>query len=309
MRLTNEELAAAFAALNESPWLLLSVWGSFRRAREGVEGLSSRGLISEGRLEEVASLIRTLSKPKLMADVFTVDFEGGTMSRESYVAGEGTFLLRIGNEFIWAERSELNLLDRPTSVMRPILLDGRELMVLFLILTMDIYSYDVPGLAPFTADDVQKRVEVGSHIPLNAQIILIGGKRAPKLKVKDVKKVLRSLVEKGVLISHGNSLSISEEFLPAALALGSPDRIRIISITADPESDDPDLRTIAIYELGSSSVAMDILDGGKGIVVIGGPLSDIPGYAGEVHGKICPNCGHVNRGDAKFCIKCGTRLA
>ena len=374
--MSNEELLAAFSIVGADPWMFPSIWGSSDDLEGGRRSLARRRLASKrGLVKEMRDLITILSHPKSLVDIFTFHFseissKGIGFARRSFVNSEaGTYSLIINRDGIVARREDIRTLIEELSegtsgidgLPESVVLNAKELTVLLLILTMDIYGGDVPGLSPFTSSDVGARVSVGMHVPIMAQIRLYGETEAPDLREEEVYGILLSLAGKGILVRLGeDSFSVSEDFLPVALAVGSPDRVDVISAVKEPDSELPDVRTAVLFRFGRAAVVMSILDEGSGVVEItpirgerhlrrilenlllesidlevearalelalaelveSGELTEeeYEEIARLVNGteasstsgegvRPCPKCGHLNRPDAKFCVKCGAPL-
>ena len=374
--MSNEELLAAFSIAGADPWMFPSIWGSSDDLGVGMKSLARRRLASKrGLAKEMRDLITSLSHPDSLVDVFTFHFseissKGIGFARRSFVNSEaGTYSLIINRDGIVARREDVRTLieelGKGTSGMdglpESVVLNAKELTILLLILTMDIYGGDVPGLSPFTSSDVGARVSAGMHVPIMAQIRLYGETEAPDLREEEVYGILLSLVGKGILVRLGeDSFSVSEDFLPVALAMGSPDRVDVISAVKEPDSELPDVRTAVLFRFGRAAVVMSILDEGSGVVEITpirgerhlrrvledlllesidlevearaldlalAELIEKGELTEEEYGEIaelvngaeapstteeglkpCPECGHLNRSDAKFCVKCGAPL-
>lgn len=284
----NREVLAAFNLLNLDPWILPSIWGSYYEIDDGISSLEERGLLKmeEGGFEiseELDSLIRCLADPDALMD-FMVFENGGSehiVRRTSFIVrGDRTYLMSVLPDRMYARelpnRNEILelMMDQLGEVghdgeSRVVFLSALEWITLLLILTLDIYGADVPGSGEFSLSDLERRVSDGGHIPLIAQMLLAGGSEdlAGLFSDKsDLIEAVNSLRGKGILEGGNDRLSVSDQFLPFALAIGSPDRVAAISVVRGPESSDPNAGSVTIFQLGGITVLSEVLDPREGEV-------------------------------------------
>ncbi len=284
----NKEVLAAFNLLKLDPWILPSIWSSYYEIDEGISSLEERGLLrrTDGGVsvsEELESLIRCLAHPDALVD-FMVFENGGreyVVRRTSFIiSGDRAYLTSVlsdriyvrelpgGNSILELMRDQLGEVNY-RGESRVVFLSALEWITLLLILTLEIYDADVPGSGEFSLRDLARRVSDGHHIPFIAQMLLAGGREgiADLLSEgSDLITAVKSLAGKGILKGGGDRFSVSDQFLPIALAMGSPDRVAVISAVRGPESDDPHAGSITIFQLGGITVLSEVLDAREGEV-------------------------------------------
>ncbi len=271
--MSRDELCAAFQLSGRQPWLLPSIWGEDCDVKGGHESLRRRKLASKRRLSRgMAEFIETLAHPEMLLDIFRLRVHGRGASRLSIVNGKGTFSLIINDDRVSVGvtdlRSALRHLWRGVGSVKTLpagaILSAEELSVLLLIVSMNVYDGETPGLGTFTPEDVLRDIRMGLHLPLLAQTRLYFAEHRDGSL--DVNEILDSLREKGLIEAmygendNGRNLSISSEFLPIGLIIGSPEVIDVLSVVKGPESELPDARTLMLFRFGRAVVAIDLLD-------------------------------------------------
>ncbi len=248
--------------------------------QEGIASLADRGFLvgdSRGSLtlrQDLAAFLEVLVYPDTLIDLLTM--EGFERIRKMSILMKGTdaySLAILPSKFAVTELPDhqtvfdlvRNYLGTPNGdLMGPLILRGRELVTLMLILGMEkIYSSDFPGLGIFSLKDVKERVKKGLHIPLIAGLLMFGAGESIGTYYDgkgEIEESLERLIDKGALERVKKGYRISKEFLPFALAMGTPDRVTIISVVKDPESDEPDVDAITFFEFGATMVMMSIVN-------------------------------------------------
>ncbi len=381
------EIASILRLMGKEELIPTFVWDGDDGTQVGIASLAERGFLvpdSRGALAlrpDFATFLESLVHPDIVLDILSMeDFQPRRMS--IIVKEDSAYTLAVLREsFAVKELPDprsvmevvLDHLGKPSQgpVQETLSFCAGELLMLMMLLGMkDLYKGDLPGLAEFSAKTVWKEIRKGKHIPLVAGLLLFGANDSLGgyfSNEEEVGDTLDVLVKKGALERTKRGYRISKDFLPFVLAMGSPDRITIISMVRDPDSEDPYVDALTFFEFGGVMVVMSVIDPeeaevdlmiipdsdsllyllteflfvernlsvereeitaiakellAKGEISLGkynaalsyfhanDQLGDVDPLDKELTATvtICPNCGHPNTSNAKFCVNCGSPL-
>ncbi len=276
----DREIASILKLMGKDELIPMFIWDGDDGTQAGISSLAERGFLvpnSEGTLAlrpDFATFLESLVYPDMVLDILSMEeFQPKRMS--IVVKGDSTYALASLQESFAVRELPgpqailevvLDHLGEPSRgpVQETLTLRAGELLMLMVLLGMEnLYKGDLPGLAEFSVKTVKKGIKKGRHIPLIAGLLLFGASDSLGSYFDDEKEVdnaLDLLVEKGVLGRTKRGYRISSEFLPFILAMGSPDRVTILSIVRDPRSENPDVDALTFFEFNRTVIAMRIID-------------------------------------------------